>query len=426
MNRKNFIKKLKSYLKNINKEEIENIENFYNEMFDEANIKLEDEVPKSFSTPRKIAMEILKDNIESSKDDTFDEKIDFNNINFKNIKDKKDGFFKRTSLIFLGLLDIPFLFFVFVFLISILSISLAVGCVFLVISIITLPFTIWFFPFLIFKIIAGILVFFVLLCVLYFSIKFLYKFFIKNISKNKNKYINKYFRIRYDEDIEYENIDDKKEKIKENLEFFNIKKLEINLYSIMVDFDFIDENKIVVDTKNLKNSEIFCKRDENILKIKNKTQNKFSYMDEKFTINAKQTENNKLTIYLPKNIDILADFNASNVKFYDVNLSNVNLTFNASNVKVEEGYFENLKLEVNASNVNANLDFKKVDLDVNASNVNLLVEKEKDEISFDYDITMSKVNYFNDKIKGFGKKEDENEKKYKINLKVALSNITIN
>lgn len=426
MNRKVFIKKLKGYLKNISIEERENIENFYDEMFDDANIKKEDEVPKSFGDPRKIAMEILKDNIESSKSDKFNEKIDFNNINFKDIKDKKDGFFKRISLVFLGLLNIPALFFVVIFLSVILSISLAIGAMFLVIAILTLPFTIWFFPFLIFKIIAGVLAFFILLCIFYFVIKFLYKFFIKDISKNKNKYINRYFKIRFEDEMDEKYEMDENGKTDEKiLEFFNIDKLDIDLNSIMVDFYFIDENKIVIDKKNLKNLEIFCKRIDKTLKIKNKIFEDFSYGNNKFILNEKSNLNNKLKIYLPNKINIISHFNASNVKFEQTDFLDSDFTFNASNVKFEDVYSKNLKLEINASNINANLDFEKIDLDVNASNVNLLLEKEKDEIEINYDITMSKVNYFNDKIKGFGKKENT-EKKANINLKVALSNVTIN
>ena len=64
MNRRTFMRKLMSYLKNISSTERQNVENFYNEMFDEQGIGLDDEVPKSFGNPKKIAMEILAEDIE--------------------------------------------------------------------------------------------------------------------------------------------------------------------------------------------------------------------------------------------------------------------------------------------------------------------------------------------------------------------------
>lgn len=57
MSRRTFMRKLMSYLKNISRTERQNVENFYNEMFDEQGIGLDDEVPESFGNPRKIAME---------------------------------------------------------------------------------------------------------------------------------------------------------------------------------------------------------------------------------------------------------------------------------------------------------------------------------------------------------------------------------
>ncbi len=64
MSRRTFMRKLMSYLKNISRTERQNVENFYNEMFDEQGIGLDDEVPESFGNPRKIAMDILAEDIE--------------------------------------------------------------------------------------------------------------------------------------------------------------------------------------------------------------------------------------------------------------------------------------------------------------------------------------------------------------------------
>ena len=135
MNRRTFMRKLMSYLKNISSTERQNVENFYNEMFDEQGIGLDDEVPKSFGNPRKIAMEILAEDIEIEEE-----------RNERNGK-KNGSFWKKFSLFGLGILSfpiLPLLVPIFVICSLFLVFWIAYLVVRLIISLITLPFSIIF------------------------------------------------------------------------------------------------------------------------------------------------------------------------------------------------------------------------------------------------------------------------------------------
>lgn len=59
MNRSEFISSILKYLKRIPQEEKQEVERYYNEIFDDANIGLEDEIPNSYGEPKTIALEIL-------------------------------------------------------------------------------------------------------------------------------------------------------------------------------------------------------------------------------------------------------------------------------------------------------------------------------------------------------------------------------
>ena len=97
MSRRTFMRKLMSYLKNISRTERQNVENFYNEMFDEQGIGLDDEVPESFGNPRKIAMEILAEDIEIEEEKS------------ERSGRKKNSFWKKLSLVGLGIFSFPLL-----------------------------------------------------------------------------------------------------------------------------------------------------------------------------------------------------------------------------------------------------------------------------------------------------------------------------
>ncbi|MDO5725218.1 MAG: DUF1700 domain-containing protein [Tissierellia bacterium] len=61
MKRYEFIEQLNRYLKGISTAERNDVISYYNEMFDDANLKDQDEVPRSFGDPKTIALEILTD-----------------------------------------------------------------------------------------------------------------------------------------------------------------------------------------------------------------------------------------------------------------------------------------------------------------------------------------------------------------------------
>ena len=396
MTRKTFIKKLMSNLKNISEQERIEIKKFYEEMFDEANIDYLDEVPESFGDPRKIAMEILKDSIEFDNEKKSDKKL-----KFKKFIDIKDSLFKKISLIFLGLLSLPLLLPIVIFLSVLMILSLAVGVVFLTISIITLPFTIWFFPFLIFKIVIGLFIFCVILFIRYSDDE--------TYSEENNG---------YGEENKMDN--------EENLKFYAIDKVEGEFEAITVIFESTQLDYVIIDQKNLKKSKIVVERKENTLKIKIKILT--NYESEKTVIlDKKFVSNNTVVIYIPKGISLSGAFDASNVKFILLENSNFNVTFNASNVRFEDLIVKNSNIEVNASNINGNVDFEKMKLNVSASNVNLETENEKEDIELTYSLTMSKFNFFGNKFTGFGNFSNPKkiDSKAQLTVDCAVSNITI-
>lgn len=59
MNRVQFINSILKYLKKVPAEERDEVERYYNEMFDEAGIGTDDVIPESFGNPREIALNIL-------------------------------------------------------------------------------------------------------------------------------------------------------------------------------------------------------------------------------------------------------------------------------------------------------------------------------------------------------------------------------
>ena len=134
MSRRTFMRKLMSYLKNISRTERQNVENFYNEMFDEQGIGLDDEVPESFGNPRKIAMEILAEDIEIEEEKS------------ERSGRKKNSFWKKLSLVGLGIFSFPLLVPIFVIAILCFVIWIVFSVVGLLISLLTLPFSFIFNP----------------------------------------------------------------------------------------------------------------------------------------------------------------------------------------------------------------------------------------------------------------------------------------
>ena len=194
MSRRTFMRKLMSYLKNISRTERQNVENFYNEMFDEQGIGLDDEVPESFGNPRKIAMEILAEDIEIEEEKS------------ERSGRKKNSFWKKLSLVGLGIFSFPLLVPIFVIAILCFVIWIVFSVVGLLISLLTLPFSFIFNPESIFTWGWKVIVFIVLVYIFAWMIKGLYKMLVKDISKNPGKYTKKYVRVKYQpsEDEDYE------------------------------------------------------------------------------------------------------------------------------------------------------------------------------------------------------------------------------
>ena len=130
MNRRTFMKKLMFYLKNISEKERNQIEDFYNEIFDDSGIKLDDEVPESFGNPRKIAMEILADDIE------LNENKEKKGRKKKGAFWKFSNFFKKFSYVCLGILGYPIAI-ISIPIIAILGIFLPIALVFGVIFLVS-------------------------------------------------------------------------------------------------------------------------------------------------------------------------------------------------------------------------------------------------------------------------------------------------
>ena len=266
MNRRTFMKKLMSYLKNISSTERQNVENFYNEMFDEQGIGLDDEVPKSFGNPKKIAMEILAEDIEIEEE-----------RNERNGK-KNGSFWKKFSLFGLGILSfpiLPLLVPIFVICSLFLVFWIAYLVVRLIISLITLPFSIIFSLESVLAWGVKIIGFIILLYIFVWLIKGLYKMLIKDISKNPGKYTKKYVRVNYQssEDEDYEIYEEEEmDYSNENMDTFfeGIKYIDVDLNALNVKFEKSDDNLVRVKARNIRRTKIYCNKNENRLKIYNK------------------------------------------------------------------------------------------------------------------------------------------------------------
>ena len=346
MNRRTFMRKLMSYLKNISSTERQNVENFYNEMFDEQGIGLDDEVPKSFGNPRKIAMEILAEDIEIEEE-----------RNERNGK-KNGSFWKKFSLFGLGILSfpiLPLLVPIFVICSLFLVFWIAYLVVRLIISLITLPFSIIFSLESVLAWGVKIIGFIILLYIFVWLIKGLYKMLIKDISKNPGKYTKKYVRVNYqpseDEDYEiYE--EDEMDYSNENMDAFfeGIDNIEIDLNALSVKFEISEDELVRVKSKKLKRTKLYCEKNKNKLKIYNR--GLVGHVDDNgIIVDSDFIKDSYLTIYVPEDISISGEINATNLKINGLELENFNLQVNAGNVNINNLEVKNFGVEVNAGNV---------------------------------------------------------------------------
>ena len=413
MNRRTFMRKLMSYLKNISTTERQNVENFYNEMFDEQGIGLDDEVPESFGNPKKIAMEILAEDIEIDEE-----------RNERNGK-KNGSFWKKFSLFGLGILSfpiLPLLVPIFVICSLFLVFWIAYLVVRLIISLITLPFSIIFSLESVLAWGVKIIGFIILLYIFVWLIKGLYKMLINDISKNPGKYTKKYVRVKYqpseDEDYEiYE--EDEMDYSNENMDtlFDGIKYIDVDLNALNVKFEKSDDNLVRVKARNIKRTKIYCNKNENRLKIYNK--GLVGKLDKNgIMIDDDFIKDSSLIIYIPDDISISGEINATNLRINELELEKFDLQVNAGNVNINDLEVKNFGVEVNAGNVKGEVEYEDMfELNVNAGNATLDVEKMYGEIEYEYNVGMGSVRIFGESFIGFGKQGRKNRNS-DVNMKI--------
>lgn len=410
MNRRTFMKKLMSYLKNISKDERENVENFYNEMFDEQGIDFDDEVPSSFGNPRKIAMEILADDIEIEEKKS------------KNNGKKKRSFWKKLSLVGLGIFSFPLLVPIFVIAIVCFALWVTFSIIGLLISLFTLPFSIVFNITSVFNWGFRVLCFIILLYAFIWLIKFLYRTLVRDISNNPGKYAKKYVRVKYQpsEDEDYEIYDeDEMDYSNENMDTFfeGIDYIDIDLNALNVKFERSDDELVRVKARNVKRTKLFCEKKGDKLKIYNKglvgkVNKNGIQIDDEFI------KDSTLTIYIPEDVSISGEINATNLRINELELEKFNLQVNAGNVTLNDMEVEYFDVVVNAGNIKGEVEYQEMfKLDVNAGNATLEVEKLYGEIEYEYSVGMGSVRIFEESFSGFGKHGRKN-KNSDVNMKI--------
>lgn len=410
MNRRTFMKKLMSYLKNISKDERENVENFYNEMFDEQGIGFDDEVPSSFGNPRKIAMEILADDIEIEEKKS------------KNNGKKKRSFWKKLSLVGLGIFSFPLLVPIFVIAIVCFALWVTFSIIGLLISLFTLPFSMVFNITSVFNWGFRVLCFIILLYAFIWLIKFLYRTLVRDISNNPGKYAKKYVRVKYQpsEDEDYEIYDeDEMDYSNENMDTFfeGIDYIDIDLNALNVKFERSDDELVRVKARNVKRTKLFCEKKGDKLKVYNKglvgkVNKNGIQIDDEFI------KDSTLTIYIPEDVSISGEINATNLRINELELEKFNLQVNAGNVTLNDMEVEYFDVVVNAGNIKGEVEYQEMfKLDVNAGNATLEVEKLYGEIEYEYSVGMGSVRIFEESFSGFGKHGRKN-KNSDINMKI--------
>lgn len=410
MNRRTFMKKLMSYLKNISKDERENVENFYNEMFDEQGIGFDDEVPSSFGNPRKIAMEILADDIEIEEKKS------------KNNGKKKRSFWKKLSLVGLGIFSFPLLVPIFVIAIVCFALWVTFSIIGLLISLFTLPFSMVFNITSVFNWGFRVLCFIILLYAFIWLIKFLYRTLVRDISNNPGKYAKKYVRVKYQpsEDEDYEIYDeDEMDYSNENMDTFfeGIDYIDIDLNALNVKFERSDDELVRVKARNVKRTKLFCEKKGDKLKIYNKglvgkVNKNGIQIDDEFI------KDSTLTIYIPEDVSISGEINATNLRINELELEKFNLQVNAGNVTLNDMEVEYFDVVVNAGNIKGEVEYQEMfKLDVNAGNATLEVEKLYGEIEYEYSVGMGSVRIFEESFSGFGKHGRKN-KNSDVNMKI--------
>ena len=80
-------------------------------------------------------------------------------------------------------------------------------------------------------------------------------------------------------------------------------------------------------------------------------------------------EDSSLTIYVPEDVSICGEINASSIKMKDLELRDFNLEVNAGNVNLNNLEVKNFDVEVNTGNIRGDVEYQDMfELDVKAGN----------------------------------------------------------
>lgn len=459
MIRKVFMNKLMGYLKNIPKEERDDIERFYNEMFDEENISDNDEVPEHYGNPKKIAFDIIGDTIE------------FESENNSNKKQKNS----ESRFIF----DFPIFriisgMAVFVPLLAVLAVVFALFIVSLVIGILILPFGLLFFPFAYGKSMLIIIVVLTVVSLALWALKLIYKTYRRRNRRKNSSYNSEYYsknfgniRIGYydDEDFDYESVGG------EMRYFEDVEKLILDINVLDFRLSESEDDRVVVDTTGIKDESVNINFSEGVLKISKAKEIKTSIFNK-----IEPVDLEKLRVFVPNGLyldvelsvgkcdisdlefeDVKVELNAGTLQLNDVTCEKLNAVLNAGEMKLIDVDSEDLYVNVNAGEMSlTDVNTINLDLNVNAgeavlndvaadvSNIELNMGEVRGSTSFDESmdiaVNMGEVNievessedvkYYIDKSMGSAKITDEFERVNKkrdanLTIEVAMGSVKI-
>lgn len=389
MTRNTFLRKLKNYLKDIPASERDNIVEFYSEMFDDANISNDDEVPEHFGNPEKIAFEILSQDYGESVNSDNDTKWDS--------REKKRGFFKDISLIFLSIFSLP----VLIPLLVLLIVGAVAFAVITVISALLIPFVTLILPFFYFKIFLYIVAFFIVIKIVSRIIKKIHRKFSRKKEKMNYKF-NEYqtYYKNYYKNYNKTNSNEEFEQFK----FQSIDDVNIEVNNFNVKFKKSDHDEVIVKYNSEQSKKIEI----------SKNLNKLDIVLNGGGIGSKIKKS--IEIFLPESVNINFEVNASTVRISNLDFKNFFAEINASEFELENVFLEKGDFEINASTVSGNLDYgKNIDLEVNASSIDFNFSR--DEIFIYKTVSLCNIST--------APKYIESSQNYTLYLEASVSNIKL-
>ena len=199
------------------------------------------------------------------------------------------------------------------------------------------------------------------------------------------------------------------------MKFTDVSALNIKLDAIKLVVEEVDEEIVTIECVGIKNSSLNTDLRQGVLYIRN------TIFDDRRIIQLEKRDTIKL--YIPRNLDIDANFNASSIVFNYLGFESAKIISNASNVSFKDLVVGDITLSSNASNVNGNIEFDFAKITSNAGNIKLKVDNKEKNLVYSYRTTMGKVSIFGEHLYGFGKSANGMEPNLKINCSVG--NVTI-